>query len=93
MINMIELTSTHKVDSDFVIYDNGNPIYLYIHTTYTTYDNIYVIFKYDCDMIYSIISIPEEATYGDYLEDGQKAYKIQSYSMKVEASMEVQART
>lgn len=89
---MIELTSTHKVNSDFVIYDNGNPIYLYIHTTYTTYDNIYVIFKYDCDMIYSIISIPEEATYGDYLEEGQKAYKIQSYSTKVEASMKVEAR-
>lgn len=89
---MIELTSTHKVDSDFVIYDNGNPIYLYIHTTYTTYDNIYVIFKYDCNMIYSIVSIPEEATYGDYLEEGQKAYKIQSYSMKVEASTEVEAR-
>lgn len=89
---MKELNSTHKVDSDFVVYDNGNPIYLYIHTTNTTYDNIYVIFKYDCDMIYSIVSIPEEATYGDYLEDGQKAYKIQSYSMKVEASMEVEAR-
>ena len=89
---MKELNSTHKVDSDFVIYDNGNPIYLYIHTTNTTYDNIYVVFKYDCDMIYSIVSIPEEATYGDYLEEGQKAYKIQSYSMKVEASMEVQAR-
>lgn len=89
---MKELNSTHKVDSDFVVYDNGNPIYLYIHTTNTTYDNIYVIFKYDCDMIYSIVSTPEEATYGDYLEDGQKAYKIQSYSMKVEASMEVQAR-
>lgn len=92
MIDMIELTSTHKVDSDFVIYDNGNPIYLYIHTTYTIYDNIYVIFKYNCNMIYSIISIPEEATYGDYLEEGQKAYKIQSYSMVVEASMEVEAR-
>lgn len=92
MIDMKELNSTHKVDSDFVIYDNGNPIYLYIHTTYTTSNNIYVVFKYDCDMIYSIGFIPEEATYGDYLEEGQKAYKIQSYSMKIEASMEVAAR-
>ena len=77
-----ELNPTAKIDSDFVIYDNGNPVYLYIHTTRSGCKNIYVVLKYDCTIIHSILEIPEGATYGDYMEDGQKAYKVQKYSIE-----------
>lgn len=83
MITMYEeLNPTAKIDSDFVIYDNGNPTYLYIHTTKCGCKNIYVVLKYDCLIIHSIVEVPEDATYGDYMEDGQKAYKIQKYSIE-----------